>query len=435
MTKIARYWGLLWRDNLRTKPLYLRLPLSFLRLVAAVLRDLQEGGLRLRATSLVYTTLLALAPLLALCFSVLKGLGIHNQIEPVLQNLLLPLGDKGAEITERVVGFVANVQVGLLGAVGFAFLIYSVITLMNEIEKAFNDIWRVRGARSFGLRVRDHLSILLIGPLLLSLSVAITASVKHVDMLEHWLGKDLTGSVVAFTGTMMGWFLFAVVFAAIYMVMPNTRVRLGPALAAGALTGVMWKTLGWLFGVFVAGSAKYAMIYSAFAALVLFILWLYVGWLVVLIGASISYYLQNPSNQSISRRRKAVSLRVREKIALGICAEVGSAFYHDRTAPDAGEIARRLTVPIVAVEDVMIELIAAGIIAPTGRRGMQFIPGRPFDEMSVDAMLSAFRAIAEGDGVAYDHVAVPESVEGALKLCHDATHKSLSNLTLKKVSQ
>ena len=140
-----------------------------LRLLAVSSRDFSEGLINLRAMSLVYTTLLSLVPLLAVSFSVLKGFGVHNQIEPLLLNFLAPLGPKGGEIAASIIGFVENLNVKVLGAVGLAVLLYTVFSLIQKIEDAFNDIWRVRRQRSLARKISDYMSVLLIGPVLIAL--------------------------------------------------------------------------------------------------------------------------------------------------------------------------------------------------------------------------------------------------------------------------
>ena len=137
----------LWGEDLGAVSSLRRKLLLALRTVYAVLRDLGEGQLTLRAMSLVYTTLLSVAPLLALSFSVLKGFGVQNQVRPALLGLLAPLGEKGVEITDQVIGFVNNIKVGVLGALGLGLLIYTVITLLQKIEHAFNFVWRVKSGR------------------------------------------------------------------------------------------------------------------------------------------------------------------------------------------------------------------------------------------------------------------------------------------------
>jgi len=135
LTQITRRSNdFLWGEDRGAASALRRRLVQALRMVYAVGRDLAEGQLTLRAMSLVYTTLLSLVPLLALSFSVLKGFGVHNQVRPTLLALLAPLGEKGVEITEQVIGFVDNIKVGVLGALGLGLLVYTVITLLQKIE-------------------------------------------------------------------------------------------------------------------------------------------------------------------------------------------------------------------------------------------------------------------------------------------------------------
>jgi membrane protein len=112
-----------------------------LRTILILVRDLAFGQLTLRAMSLVYTTLLSIVPLLALSFSVLKAFGVTNQIRPMLLNLLEPLGEKGVEVAQRITGFIENMNVGVLGAVGLVLLLYTSISLIQKIEESLNYIW------------------------------------------------------------------------------------------------------------------------------------------------------------------------------------------------------------------------------------------------------------------------------------------------------
>ena len=125
------------RAGIATKAEY---DLKLLRLLTASIRDLSDSLINLRAMSMVYTTLLSLVPLLAVSFSVLKAFGVHNQMEPMLANFLAPLGPKGVEITHRIIGFVENLNVGVLGSLGLAMLVYTVISLIQKMEEAFNEM-------------------------------------------------------------------------------------------------------------------------------------------------------------------------------------------------------------------------------------------------------------------------------------------------------
>lgn len=423
-----------WGGGYQPRTFVGRGALKAARLAVAVLRDVREGGFGPRAASLAYTTLVTFVPLLAITFSVLKGFGVHDALEPSLRAWLEPLGEEAGDISRRIVGFVENIKVGVLGAIGIAFLLFGVISMMKKLEDAFNDIWRVARARSFMRRVRDYMVVLLLAPLSLFLSVAMTASLKHADFAWKWLNLDLVDGAMERVFSVVPWMLFVLAFAALYVFMPNTRVRPIPALAAGLVTAVIWKTLGKIFGMFVASSASYAAIYSVFAALVLFMIWVYLGWLVVLIGAAVSYYLQNPSNQPLSRRIKNLSLRVKEKIALQVCAEVGKEFYKEQHGLSLTELSARLKMPALAVFDVVEDLARQGVLAATGAKIRQYIPGRPFDTTSINDMLLAIRSADETGVLRAQKIHASPGVNAAVKIAEKAMDRELGKFTLKQLA-
>jgi membrane protein len=425
----------IWETTARDRPRRIRWPLGFLRLTMAVMRDVREGQFDLRAGSLAYTTLLSFAPLLAIAFSVLKGFGVHNVLEPFLKNFLEPLGaDQAADIAARIVGFVEHINVGVLGIVGVGVLFYGVVGMMQKIERAFNDIWRVRTARSLLQRIRDYTGVLMIGPLSMFLSMAMTASLRHAHFFETYLHVDIADSAFETVFAVIPYLLFTFAFAALYMFMPNTRVRTAPALAAGLATGVVWKILGKLFGLFVAGSASYAAIYSAFAALILFVLWVYAGWFVVLVGAALCYYLQNPSNQPMSRGVKNLSLRFKEMLALQICADIGAAFYKGGQGRTLAQMALKTGIPALALEDVLDDLTRTGVLAAAGRHGTLYIPGRPFDETTVAQMMDMIRAADETGVLRLERVQPDAGVKTVLQMSDAALHKELGRYSLKQLA-
>ena len=106
--------------------------------------------------SLIYTTLLSLVPLLALGFSLLKGLGVHNSLQPVLERFLAPLGPQGTQISQNVIAFVENIKVGVLGSLGVALLLYTALTLIQKMEQSFDYIWRVEVPRRLGQRLTEY---------------------------------------------------------------------------------------------------------------------------------------------------------------------------------------------------------------------------------------------------------------------------------------
>ncbi|HWP58471.1 MAG TPA: YhjD/YihY/BrkB family envelope integrity protein [Candidatus Acidoferrales bacterium] len=250
--------------------------------------------LSLQAMSLTYTTILSLVPFLAVMFSVLKAFGVQDFLEPFLLRILEPLGDQGAEITNRIVVFVENIRVGILGAVGFAMLFYTVVSLIAKIEDAMNLIWRIPHARGWGQRFTAYLSVVLVGPVMVFTALALTASAQSYWLVERLAQFAFMEHFFALTTSVMPFLLMCATFTFLYRLVPYTRVQLSSALIGGATASILWQVAGNIFTAFVANSASYAAIYSSFAAAIVFLIWLYVGWLIFLVGGEIAYFHQHP---------------------------------------------------------------------------------------------------------------------------------------------
>ncbi|MBN2856219.1 MAG: YihY/virulence factor BrkB family protein, partial [Halothiobacillaceae bacterium] len=202
------------------------------------------------------------------------------------------MGHSAPELTEQITGFVSNIKVGVLGTLGIALLFYTVISLMQKIETVFNGIWQVHHLRQLATRISMYLSVLLVGPVLVLAAMGLTAS-----LLSNQLITDLTqytGFGVSLGG--LTWLfpllLWIAVFTFIYKAIPNTSVTFSAALVGGIVAAFLWNGVGLAFGVMIAGSAQYTAIYSAFASLILFMVWLQLAWLIVLVGASASFAWQ-----------------------------------------------------------------------------------------------------------------------------------------------
>lgn len=389
----AFLWG---TPDLAELPWYRALAVFCLRVVYVMVREFREGQLTLRAMSLVYTTLLSLVPLLALSFSVLKAFGVHNRLEPTLLQLLAPLGEKATEITERVINFVENVQVGVLGALGVGLLFYTVVALMQKVERAFNYTWHVRRTRPIGQRFRDYLSVLIVGPVLVFSSIGVSASVLNSDLMQAIADVEPFGSILNLATRALPYLMIIAAFTFIYVFIPNTRVKVGSALAGAIVAGILWQATGWVFAAFIAGSTKYTAIYSAFATLIFFMIWLYLSWLILLVGASIAFYHQHPEYLLSPRHEPRLSNRVREHLALEACALIARRFRSGDPGPSATSIARELMVPRDAVLDVLETLETERLLVRTVKGdGEVFVPGREPERIPLADILKTVRRAEE----------------------------------------
>jgi membrane protein len=390
---------ILWRQDLnRIVPLRRRL-IRFLQFVYAILRDLVEGQLTLRAMGLVYTTLLSLVPLLALSFSVLKAFGVHNQIRPTLLTMLEPLGAKGVEITNQIIGFVENMRVGVLGALGLGLLIYTVVSLLQKVESAFNHVWHVRRARPLGQRFSQYLSVLTVGPMLVFAALGVTATLFSHRVVQTFAEIEPFGTVVGGVGRLVPYLLVAAAFTFIYVFMPNTKVRWRSALIGGVVAAILWQSVGWGFASFVAGSTKYTAIYAGFAIVILVMIWLYLSWLIVLVGADLAFYYQNPEHLAARQRDPELSSRAKETLALLALTWIGRHHYRRAPAWTLDALAHKLATPSISLERIVEVLVRRGFLAETNDDPPGFLPARALDTITVKEVLDAIRSAEEDDSL------------------------------------
>jgi len=363
------------------------------RYVYALARDLVDGQLSMRAMSLVYTTLLALVPLLALAFSLLKGLGAHNALQPMLAQWLAPLGPQGEEVTANIIDFVENIKVGVLGVVGVPLLIYTVLSMIQKVEDAFNFAWRVALRRRIGQRISEYLSLLLIGPLAIFLALGMTASVMSSGLVSKLAAVEPLGAVIYVLGRLVPYAVIVGLFTFLYAFIPNTRVKLAAAAGGGLLAGFLWQSASLAFASFVA-SSSYNTIYKGFAIGILLLIWLYLGWLILLIGCQLAYYLQHPERLAPSRVTPHLWGRPAELLGLQLMGVIGQRFIKGEAPVTIDQLHRELVVVPEHIERVVQVLVHHGVLAESGADGRQLLPRRDLDTLTLAQLWQMLR---EGD--------------------------------------
>jgi membrane protein len=331
----------------------------WIALPGALLRELTQGEITMRAMGLVYTTLLSIAPLLALSFSVLKGFGVHNQLEPFLLQFMAPLGQKAQEVTTQVLGFVDNIQVGALGVAGLAALLYTVLMMMQQIENAFNHLWQLPNNRAFHQQFTKYLSVIMVAPILLFTMLGVFSSLSHTALGEHLSTSGIWNTFLRIIPSLFVIF----VFTFIYIFIPNTRVRFVPALGAGIIAGLAWQLGGWIFASFVVSSGSQTAIYSVFAGLFLFMLWMYISWIIVLLGARLAYYLQYPEAVFQVGQPDHLSVESRELLTTAVLREIGSSFIKGQMPLSLEDLRARIPISRLLLNQTLQDLIQYGILS------------------------------------------------------------------------
>jgi membrane protein len=424
----------IWRNRPGATPSWDTRALHLVRLAIVLVRDLAQGQLTLRAMSLVYTTLLSIVPLLALSFSVLKAFGVHNQAEPMLRKFLAPLGEKGEEVSHQIIGFIQNMNVGVLGSVGLALLLYTAVSLIQKIEESFNHIWHISQLRSIGERFSRYLSVLLVGPILLFAALGMTASAMNVGIVRDILAIEPLGELAYAFGRLMPYLLVIAAFTFIYMFIPNTRVELKPALVGGIVGGVLWQSAGMAFALFVARSTKYSAIYSSFAILILFLIWLYLSWLILLFGASVAFYRQHPEYVVPEGGEPRLSNRMRERLALVIMSLIGGHYLAGRPAWTMRQLTQALGVPMHAIDVMLAALQQANVLVESNEHPPSYLPARDLAAISVRQLLEAVRSAGEDRFLNPAGLPVSEPVHQILTRLEQALSASMANLTVKDLA-
>ena len=393
---LQKFEELLWHPKLDELTPPLPALMQVIRFVYAIIRDVLTTTLTLRAMGLVYITILSIVPMLALTFSALKGFGIHrSRIEPALLNVLEPLGERGVELTNQLIGFVDNVQGGLLAGVGLLLLIYTTVSMIKKIEDSLNFVWRVDNARSFVQRFGEYLSVVLVGPLIMFTAIGLIAAVGSNALVDQMLSIEFLGATAVMIGKMMPYLLVSLMFGLLYWFIPNTKVRLAAAAVGGLTGGVLWAFSGVLFATFVVDSTRNVTIYASFAIVIIALMWLYISWLILLIGAQASFYYQNPEYLRVGYRQLNVGNQMREQSALSLMLLVADRFRDSRDAYTTNQVGAQINVPGILLGPIKQRLLRAGLLE-VGNRD-QLFPGRDPGSITLGEVFAAVRDPLEAD--------------------------------------
>lgn len=434
LNRIRETWDQkIWEHDVHAMRTSRRLLIFWLRMAHVMGQDLASGELTLRAMSLVYTTLLAIVPLLAFAFAILKGLGVQNQLEPVMLEFLAPLGTKGEEITGNIINFVDNVKAGVLGTLGLLVLLYTVISLVQKVEEAFNFVWRVREARSLTERFSHYLSVILIGPLFMVSAFGITATFSSHSVIQHFMQFGAFGHLLVILAKTLPYLLVVAAFTFIYIFVPHTHVQFRAALAGGIFAGVLWEFAGWGFAALTVSSTRLTAIYSSFAILIMFMMWIYLCWAILLGGAQVTFYVQNSELVRHSRGYKDAGGRTLERVALHAMYLLGRNYHDNRLPWSREELARRLYVPTDTIFDVLARLQDAGLVIPISGRIHRYVPGR---DMGTVTLLDIVRAMRRNPTRARDvdrYLRSIQSVDQIVAALDDAISERLGTTTLREL--
>ena len=339
-----------------------RLGVATLRVLYMTVQAYVEEGIGSLAGSLTYSTALSLVPILAVIVGIAKGFGLQETVRDALMRAL-----PGHEMEfEKAFGYVENylaqVQGGLFIGVGLAALFYTVLLLISTIEDAFNRLWQAPYARPWSRRVINYLGAFILFPLLLTISSGTTlflSTLNHTYLSQLKIISTLTSEILG----LVPYVLIIFTFTVIYLLIPNVRVRFVPALIAGVVAGLSFQAFQALYINGVLWISRYNAIYGSFAAVPLALLWIQLSWIIVLLGAQISYVLQHVWHLTSPPTSVPLSRRYLDVILVTITARIVQQFVSDSGEPYRAEtLAKDCDLPLRQTQEALAHLLAMGIV-------------------------------------------------------------------------
>jgi membrane protein len=383
----------IWSIQLDEFPPIRRFLLRYLRVILLALRGFVEDRVLLRASALTYFTLMSVVPIFAMGFGIAKGFGVDKYLE----NQLLENFQAQQEVIEQLINFSGSLLErtggGLIAGIGVVVLLYSAIMVFGHIEHSFNDIWQIKTPRPFTRKFADYLSLMFIAPVLLiaasGINVFVVTQLEALSQRMEFI--NLVSPIILYSLRLLPYFIVWVVFTLMYIVMPNTRVKVTSGIIAGIIAGSIFMVIQWLYIDFQVGVSKYNAIYGSFAALPLFLAWLQISWLIVLFGAEISFAHQNENFYEFEAETENLSHRSLQALSLLILNTIVKRFIDGEKPYTAQEISKELKLPIRLVRSLLDTLVNSNILARSYTNQPKtpaFLPAQHIDKYTVSFIIS-----------------------------------------------
>lgn len=312
------------------------------------------------ASALTYSTLLAIVPILAVVFAIARGFGFNKYIEVWFRDALA----SQPQVADTMIGFVNSYLVhtksGVFLGIGLVFMLWTVLMLISNIERTFNYIWQVKKPRSVFRTITDYLSMFILAPIIIVITSGV--SIFATTIINQLDGYVLLGSTLRFLIALMPYILMSAVFVALYVFMPNTKVKFSCAIVPGILAGVAMQGLQLVYIHSQIWVSSYNAIYGSFAALPLFMLWVQISWTICLFGAELCYASQNLEDFAFKAQTDDICHRYRLMLSALLASRICKHFEEGKRPYTALDLKLETGIPIRITTDLLYELTKVHIL-------------------------------------------------------------------------
>lgn len=360
----------MWRLTPEEMPRLLRLPATIIKIIYQATRSFIEDELISRASSLTYSLVLSIVPMLAVIVGIAKGFGLQTVVYQALTEALPGQHEQLSQAFVYVENYLGQVQGGLFIGLGLGILLYTVITLIASIEDTFNSIWQAPHGRPWGRRILDYLGLFILLPLILTISSLLTflsSAVRSTILGDIELLHQLFNGALA----LVPLFISILIYVCLYMFLPNVKVRFVPALISGILAGIAFQVFQTLYINGVIWISRYNAIYGSFAAFPLLLLWMQLSWTITLYGAQLSYTIQNIRSYAFVEASMRASRRYKDFVCMIILNQMLKRMSTSSMAYTIEEISRECKIPLRLAGRLFARLEAVGLIVEVSYMGKE----------------------------------------------------------------
>ena len=355
----------IWRIRLRNFPPVNAFFIRQLRIVVLTVRKALEDKASLRASALTFYSVLSVGPLIALVLGIAKGFGLQKRLETEILTQI-PAQE---EVLKQILGYaktlLENTQGGVVAGVGVVVLLWSAVKVFYHLEHAFNEIWQVKDSRSWKKTISNYLAFLFLTPLFLLIYSSIPAFVtRQLDVYSSKL--SLLAKVSPFVIDLLQlspYLLVWALFSLVYVVIPNTRVMPRAGIISGVLAGTVYLLVQWGLVEFQVGVTKYNPVYGSLVALPLLLIWINIGWIILLIGSEYAYAHQNVDLHEFEPDFVNISPHYKKVLTLQILHRLVLQFSNGDPPLNTSQISQQLEIPVRLTQQIMGELKAAGLVS------------------------------------------------------------------------
>jgi membrane protein len=406
-----------------------------LRIILIAVKGFRDHRIQLRASALTYYSLLSIVPVAAMVFGIAKGFGFDKRLENEL-NKMISEREEMADVLRYVLEFansmLDNINGGIIAGVGLVFLFWSVMKLLGNIENSFNVIWQIRNPRAFARKFADYLSMMLIAPVMFFLSSTINVYLGNIAGSESIIGQNF-GPLLLVVVKLMPYILIFLLFTLLYVIMPNTKVQFKYAFNAGLIAGIIFQITQFVYIYFQVGVGRYGAIYGSFVALPLFLFWLQISWLIVLLGAEMSFAYQNLEKYEFETEVFSISRKNKRLLTLLLMHSIVKKFQTGEKPNTAAELSHELGIPVRMVRDIVYDLIEANLLVEAATESVRdnaYLPAVDINLISVGLLYERLE-VAGDDRVMAEESKLLKTITGIQQSLYDAIYHSPANKLLK----